>query len=395
MDILCCDPLDDQDSRSNEDSLTCSTDEGILECDYDTQVTKLYHFIEERQWDDVLYFLENGKWYSNSIFSAFQDHGERPSVQARTWVTALDQSGNVRWCQLPLHAAVTFLAPFTVISKLVEAYPKSVRCADDQDMLPLHYAFRFGAEDNILLLLLQKFPQAIGKKAVKDRLPLDLAQYGPRPEVGRIIDYYMQRAVRNAKTEWEEGYENTVKAMKVEANTQMEHELNLKNDKLVDALSELARTRKELADLKKQIRHNNQRDAAIESANSSIRSAKSNGVKRVSSLKSSNHKKTSTRQSDENTTSVTASPSSNQQGSNVTSSNNNNDSHSNSKNANTDTHSNSVEETESLPAGKSRGRSRRPQNQKVDDASGAASSSAAANSSNRRGGLSWLMRNRK
>ena len=200
MDILCCDPLDGRDSGS-EGSITCSTNEGILECDYDTQVTKLYQCIEERQWEEVLYFLETGKWYNTSIFSAFGGKGDGPSVQARTWVTALDEAGNVRWCQLPLHAAVTFLAPFSVICKLVEVYPKSVRCADDQDMLPLHYAFRFGAEDDVLAHLLERFPQAIGKVAVKDRLPLDLAQYGPRPERGTIIDYYMQSAIKNAKAE--------------------------------------------------------------------------------------------------------------------------------------------------------------------------------------------------
>jgi hypothetical protein len=287
MDYLCCDPLQDRDSES-EGSITCSTDEGILECDYDTQVTKLYHSIEERQWEEVLYFLETGKWYNTSIFSAFGEQGDSPSVQARTWVTALDESGNVRWCQLPLHAAVTFLAPFAVISKLVQVYPKSVRCADDQDMLPLHYAFRFGAEDDVLVHLLEKFPQAVGKKAVKDRLPLDLAQYGPRPERGTIIDYYMQSAVRNAKNEWDQEYEKMVDSMRKEADSGLRNELNLKNDKLADALSELSDAKREIQLLQRE-RNSDKKDLRVgANSNASVKSQRS--MRRMSSLKSSSSK---------------------------------------------------------------------------------------------------------
>lgn len=253
MDYLCCDPVDRDGTVGGSDgSVTCSTDEGILECDYDTQVTKLYHNIEERQWEEVLYFLETSKWYNAGIFSAFSDPEDPPSVQARTWVTALDESGNVRWCQLPLHAAVTFLAPISVIQKLVEVYPKSVRCADDQDMLPLHYAFRFGADDDVLLHLLEKFPQAITKKAVKERLPLDLAQYGPRPERGSIIDYYMQSAVRNAKKEWDAEYEKMVTGVRNAADVHLQAEVNAKNAQLVMALAELNRAKNELAAVSKQ-----------------------------------------------------------------------------------------------------------------------------------------------
>eukprot|EP00934_Nitzschia_sp_Nitz4_P005094 Nitzschia sp. Nitz4//scaffold143_size57137//42428//43531//NITZ4_006519-RA/size57137-processed-gene-0.52-mRNA-1//-1//CDS//3329536461//5084//frame0 len=272
MDYLCCEPVD-RDSIDSDGSETASTDEGILECDYDTQVTKLYHYVEERRWEDVLYFLETGNWSNNSLFNAFAETEEPPSVQARTWVTALDERGNVRWCQLPLHAAVTFLAPLSVIQKLVEVYPKSVRCADDQDMLPLHYAFRFGAQDDVLLALLEKFPQAIGKKAVKERLPLDLAQYGPRPELSGIIDYYMQSAIRNAKKEWDAEYEKMVVGMRSAADNKLLSEVNAKNAQLVSALAELNQAKTELAAAASRT----DRDGA------SLRSSKSGKVKRTRS----------------------------------------------------------------------------------------------------------------
>lgn len=278
LDFMCCEPL--AVDREAESESSSSTDE-ILECDYDTQVTKLYHSIEEKQWEDVLYFLETGKWCSSGIFSIFVTQDETPAVQARTWVTALDSSGNVRWCQLPLHAAVTFLAPFAVIQKLVETYPKSVRCADDQDMLPLHYAFRFGVEDDVLLYLLEQFPQAISKKAVKDRLPLDLAPFGPRPERGSIIDYYMQSAVKNAKNEWDNEYEKMVAGMRNVADSELRNNLKAKTTKLVATMAELNKTKKELSAVKQELRET-KRELTRE--NDSLRSARS--LKRNPSTKS-------------------------------------------------------------------------------------------------------------
>jgi hypothetical protein len=305
LDFLCCDPVAVGKGSGDEDSITCSTDEGILECDYETQVTKLYHAIEERQWEEVLYFLETGNWYSTSVFSVFTEQGDGPSVQAKTWVTALDEDGNVRWCQLPLHAAVTFLAPFAVISKLIEVYPKSIRCADDQDMLPLHYAFRFGAEDDVLVHLLDKFPQAVGKKAVKDRLPLDLAQYGPRPERGAIIDYYMQSAVRNAKAEWDHEYEKMVSKASTQTNAALQEQLDETHRKLADALSEVNKTTQEVQLIKREaaLEKREAKHAKIISTpsmkSSSLKSTKSNSSRRTANSKSNASKrKTGNEESD-------------------------------------------------------------------------------------------------
>ena len=248
MDTLCWDPIsiDDVQATGSDGSMTYQT-EGILECDYDTQCTKLYKIIEDKQWEEVLYYLDSGHFYDTSIFSTMcGKEPDSPSIQTRTWITALDDSGNVRWCQLPLHAAVTFCAPFSVISKLVEIYPRSVRCADDQDMLPLHYAFRFGAEDDVLAFLLEEFPKAVGKKAVKGRLPLDMAQYGSKPERGIIIEYYVENAVRSAKAEWDNEYEKIVSEMNTESNSALARELASKRQILRETEKELAEAREEI-----------------------------------------------------------------------------------------------------------------------------------------------------
>jgi hypothetical protein len=254
MDNFCCENVEDNDDSSSEGTITYPADEGILECDYDTQCTKLYKWIEDKKWEEVLYYLETGSWYDTTIFTSLMGaEPEAPSVSARTWVTALNGAGIVRWCQLPLHAAVTFRAPFPVVASLVETYPKSVRCADDQDMLPLHYAFRFGCGDDVLAYLMQKFPQAMGKKAVKGRLPLDMAQYGPMPERGVVIECYVERAVQEAKTEWDGEYEKIVSAMKTEADVSLVSELTGKRKKLREAQRELVKARKEIERLKEEM----------------------------------------------------------------------------------------------------------------------------------------------
>jgi hypothetical protein len=239
MNVICGDPLDDRHETTSSCS-TASHSEGILECDYDTQCTKLYKLIENKQWDEVLYFLDTGKFYDTTIFTTMcGTEPDPPSVQARTWVTALNEEGDVRWCQLPLHAAVTFLAPFSVIESLIKIYPKSVRCADDQDMLPLHYAFRFGAADDVMVYLLDKFPQAIGKKAVKNRLPLDMAKYGPNPERRIIIDYYIKDAIRTILAERDREYEKMVTVTNSDTEPSMK-------EKLLEAENDLVAARKEI-----------------------------------------------------------------------------------------------------------------------------------------------------
>jgi hypothetical protein len=279
MDAFCCEPIDDNETFS-VGSITCQ-DDNILECDYDTQCTKLYKLIENKQWEEVLYFMEKGKFYDTTIFtSLFGKEPDPPIVQASTWVTALDETGDVRWCQLPLHAAVTFRAPHSVIDKLVETYPKSVRCADDQDMLPLHYAFRFGCEDDVTALLTEKFPQAISKRAAKDRLPLDMAQYSPRPERGVIIDYFVENAVRTAKVVWDNEHKKLVAGMKNEADSSLKNELVSSRKKLREVEKMLTEAREEMDAINggRQGRPNQKegRDDSVTSSRRSTTSPKTN-----------------------------------------------------------------------------------------------------------------------
>ena len=119
-------------------------------------------------------------------------------------------------------------------------------------MLPLHYAFRFGAEDDVLVLLLDKFPQALNKTAVKDRLPLTLAHYGPRSDLGRIIDRCIESSIQDAREVWEEEYDNMFKQLKSSADAAIHQELQKTKERLENTQNLLAQATEEIALLKEQ-----------------------------------------------------------------------------------------------------------------------------------------------
>ena len=253
MDSICCN-VDTRDDGDSHDGGSSSSDheEKILECDYDSKCTKLYKSIEGKKWDEIIYFLETGKWYfDTTVFtSIFFGSGPDPRfIESRTWVTALDEMGNVRWCQLPLHAAITFQAPFEVVKKLVEVYPESVRCADDQDMLPLHYTFRFGSEDKVLAYILEEFPQAVKKKALRDRLPLDMAHYSSRPERGTIIECYLEMSLAETLAD-----RDVDLGKNISMDSQVKSSSLIKKEKLRNVEHELMEARKTIQHLEAKIR---------------------------------------------------------------------------------------------------------------------------------------------
>ena len=133
------------------------------ECDFDKNPTKLYLLIQEKMWDET------------SKFAA-----ENP-LDACTWVSRREKTGKVRWCLLPLHAAIIFKAPERTIEALLCSYPPGAQCKDDQGMLPIHLAFRNGSSEGVVNLLLVAYPQSIEVMDRKGRIPLVLAQASASP----------------------------------------------------------------------------------------------------------------------------------------------------------------------------------------------------------------------
>ena len=174
--------------------------EDVLECDYDKNITNLYQAIEKQAWDSVSTFLETEKW--SYIF--FTKDIRSPEKQARTWVTRFHPDGEVRWSQLPLHAAIIFGAPEIIVNALIKLYPLSVRCTDDQQLLPLHLAFRVGAEDSIMNLLIQSFPEALDTKSQRGNVPYAIVGKRSRKDYTESVQQIIKHITRNVISSQEE-----------------------------------------------------------------------------------------------------------------------------------------------------------------------------------------------
>ena len=146
---------------------TAGEDDSALagwECDYERNCTPLFVKIEERDWESITAFLDTGFWPYH-----FSKDAQSPDRQVRTWVTRLEDPYNkasgIKWSQLPLHLAIVMGAPIDILRRLVDHFPASVRCTDDEQMLPLHLALRHVAPDEVVEYLYDIFPQAVLAKA--------------------------------------------------------------------------------------------------------------------------------------------------------------------------------------------------------------------------------------
>ena len=129
-----------------------------FECDYKKNCTRLYKKIEERDWEAVCDFLDRGSWPDSKSPDKLS-----PKKQTMTWVTRYDpkDTSTVLWSELPLHLAIVFKAPFSVVRRLIDLYPQSLRIAEgDRKLLPIHLALRTNAAD-ILSYMLIKFPASV------------------------------------------------------------------------------------------------------------------------------------------------------------------------------------------------------------------------------------------
>lgn len=128
----------------------------VLVADY-MEAPKLFQTIQRKNWQAVLYFLRTGSF----SFSMMGGDMQAVQVQAQTWVSKRDESGKELWRQLPLHAAVCFGAPATVVDKLITVYPEALKSPDCHGNLPLHLGFIFDASDEVMALMMKAYPAAL------------------------------------------------------------------------------------------------------------------------------------------------------------------------------------------------------------------------------------------
>jgi hypothetical protein len=133
-----------------------------LLCDYESAPSTLYSLLEASHW--------------TLAATRCKTH----PTEVRTWVVRRDRDTNdVRWTLLPIHAAVIFQSPTSVVEAMLEHYPQGASRPDDQGMLPLHLAFRHQRQrddEHLLEVLLTRYPEAVRATDVRGRTPIDLGR---------------------------------------------------------------------------------------------------------------------------------------------------------------------------------------------------------------------------
>ena len=140
-----------------------------LEVDYDNNVTDLYKYLSNSQWNDALRAVQMNP------------------VEARTWVVRYheDEDKGMMWRFLPIHSAAARQPPEAVISALIEAYPEGAQSPDDQGKYALHYASGNQASSGVIRALINSFPSAATTSDPEGKIPLHwMALSGPsEPDV--------------------------------------------------------------------------------------------------------------------------------------------------------------------------------------------------------------------
>lgn len=139
------------------------------EQEYDKDPTELYLMLQRKEWQQAVELVEKN------------------AHQAATWVSRKESSGELRWRLLPIHAAVIFSAPESVVEALLKAFPDGAQHKEDQGMLPLHLAFRMGSPESIVSLLLSAFPDSVNVMDRKGRTALELAESTSGPNNAAFI----------------------------------------------------------------------------------------------------------------------------------------------------------------------------------------------------------------
>jgi hypothetical protein len=235
-----------------EISESSSTDSKVLNTPYQ-RVTPLFRHIEKEDWEAVLSFLNTGKW-STSMFSSYNEHmrSPAPGIQVKTWVTSYDRNGDPEWSQLCLHAAISYAAPFVVIQKIIEFYPKAIQCTDNEGMLPIHLAYGFGAQDNVLALLLEPFPTSINEKGLGGRYPYECCELGPNKNRGKVYKIVIEQTTNRVTSEIDKDWKDFSVAAQDSLGITAKQDVS--NMTLHEFLLDLLKDRKELLEGKRAAR---------------------------------------------------------------------------------------------------------------------------------------------
>ena len=117
----------------------------------------LFEAILRCDWVELNAYLMTGSFQDADKYG---DSTMLPEVQAQKWVSYYDSYTQEKVKQLPLHAAISHLAPLSIVQKIINLHSEAVQCPDNNGNLPLHLAFTTNMKD-VSSLLLKAYPEAL------------------------------------------------------------------------------------------------------------------------------------------------------------------------------------------------------------------------------------------
>ena len=143
---------------------------------YDVNPTVLYKLIEYKDWEEAISRCEQEPDEASTWVYRYVDHADdNTDVQQDE-----KQPMPVKWRMLPIHIAIVFRAPLSVISALLKAYPNGINETDDRKMLPIHLCCRSMTHLDVAKRLVLENTDTLTKTDYKGRTPFDiLTEYRP------------------------------------------------------------------------------------------------------------------------------------------------------------------------------------------------------------------------
>ena len=147
------------------------------ERDFDNNSTELFKAIHARSWEKAAIWLKSEPEQAGIWVYRYEDEGKGVSRQSYR----RDTSATLRWRTLPLHGAVIFRAPISLVEALIEANADAASIRDDRGILPVHLALKTGCAKAVVHVLFKAYPEAVDMKDDEGFLPIDLAKNSDSP----------------------------------------------------------------------------------------------------------------------------------------------------------------------------------------------------------------------
>lgn len=129
----------------------------------------LFEAILRCDWVELHTYLTTGSFQDADKYG---DSTMLAELQAQKWVSYYDTYTQEKVKQLPLHAAISHLAPLSIIQIIINLYPEAVHRPDNNGNLPLHLAFTTNMKD-VSSFLLKAYPEALMTANNAGSLPIE------------------------------------------------------------------------------------------------------------------------------------------------------------------------------------------------------------------------------